>query len=670
MTAEEARRGAEDDAVIEDAPARIPLYARVRSRGGAVFARRRNRVIAGVAVAAVALGSGTSAVYAAAQDGGGEYRTALAEIADVTETLALSGQLATADSSDVAFQVSGTVDSVLVALGDQVTAGQRLATIDATDLEQAVTSARDAVASAEQSLEDDLEAQSNGSSSSSASSTTGSAGSNNASEPGTTGSDSSGSGSGSTGSTSDDAATQKALEAVTAAQQALLEQYEAATSTGEESSSAVAQAEEICAPFLDATLTEDGQDGASATDGAEAAEGAPAESAEEQDSGSDDDPSSEDDAADGLQSALETVQAQLADCQTAIAVSEEAQSTAQAANSALTDAATALDEKVAALRKLLGISDSATPDADSSAEGAGSTGTGPVASAESSSGADSSASLSSGSESAPGSSDALSAGSGSITAERILADRAAIAVAEAELAIAAQNLTFASITSPISGTIVSVGMTVGDAVASASDAAVITVQGDGGYVVQATVTLSRITGVEVGQSAGITLPAFGATYVGEVTSIGVLNVSTTSTPSYTITISVDAGDESPRIGATADVDVQLADAVGVLTVPTSAVTRTNTGATVTRLVDGRTETSAVTLGAAGAERTEIIDGLSEGDVVVLADLNQVITADEESETGLTGLGGSNDQEFTFPDGVGIPAGGFSDSGGGFTPPGN
>lgn len=259
-----------------------------------------------------------------------------------------------------------------------------------------------------------------------------------------------------------------------------------------------------------------------------------------------------------------------------------------------------------------------------------------------------------------------SGSSGTITAERILADRAAIDLAEAELAIAQQDVTFASITSPVSGTVVSVAMAVGDSVSAASDTAVITVQSDGGYIVQATVTLSKITGVEVGQTAEVTLPAFGSVYEGEVSSIGVLNVSTSSTPSYTVTISVDAGDESPRIGATADADVQIADATGVLTVPTSAITRTDTSATVTRLVDGNTETVTVTLGAVGTERTEITDGLSEGDAVVLADLDEVITSDDEStDTGLTGLGGSSDEEFTFPDG-----GGFTGGGGDFAPPGN
>ncbi|WP_460799418.1 hypothetical protein [Microbacterium sp. GXF0217] len=140
-----------------------------------------------------------------------------------------------------------------------------------------------------------------------------------------------------------------------------------------------------------------------------------------------------------------------------------------------------------------------------------------------------------------------------------------------------------------------------------------------------------------------------------MSAIGFVNVSETSTPSYTVTLALGAGDAEPRIGATADASVKLTTAADVLTVPTSAVTLTGTAATVSVLRDGTPTAVDVTTGAVGSERTEITDGLVEGDTVVLADLNAAISSDEESaSTGLTGLGGSTSE---FPSRSNVTGGG-------------
>lgn len=659
------------DMVDVEAAPRDSWPARVGGGFRRALHSRRNRVVAGIAVTAVVLASGTGAVYAATQGATGNYRTAVAEVADVSETLALSGQLASSSSVGAAFQVDGTVSQVLVALGDTVSAGQQLATLDVTDLEDAVTSAKDAVANAEQTLEDDLESQASGTSTTSAASTASPSTATSTSTSSSSGSSSSSGGgdsstSGGESSTAEDEARLRAIADVSDAQQALLTQYDAATTAGDASSAALAQAQEICAPFLSAQLDDDAQNvetetgpdaEADADDEAETVtEGSEATAPDAADS----------DTSDDLETALETAQTQLAECQTAVSASQDAQSTTSTANTALTDAATALNAKVAALQALLGTGSSAgTPGGGTSESTTGETAaTAPSTSSGSAAESSTSATPSGGSGATGG------ASSATITAERILADQAAIDLAEAELAIARQNATFASLTTPVSGTVVGVALAAGDSVSAASDSAVITVQGDGGYIVQATASLSRIATVAVGQSAEIALPAFGSTFSGEVASIGVLDVSETSTPSYTVTVSVDAGEDSPRVGATANVEIELSDAVDVLTVPTSAITRSGSTATVRQLVDGELTTAEVTLGAVGSERTEILDGLDEGDAVVLADLDQVITSDDEesTSTGLTGIGGSGGEDVMFGGG-GFGGGTFPTDGDVPAPPG-
>ncbi|MFE6995067.1 HlyD family efflux transporter periplasmic adaptor subunit [Microbacterium sp. NPDC057659] len=645
-----------DDMRADEAPA---ADTRARRGAGAFFTRRRNRVLVGIAVTALVLASGTTAVYAATRGGDGDYRTAVTAKADVTEALDLSGQLASAKSADASFQVAGTVASVTVSLGDEVTAGQALAALDTGDLSDAVTKAEDTVASAQQTLEDDLDAQSNGASSSSASgnssgspalpSTGGSPQKNpggstpggstpggstpggstpGGSTPGestpgesTPGGDN---GPGDNGSgSSNDEATKAAIAAVTTAQQKLLEKYGQSVSAGEASRAALTSAQQVCAPFLDAKLEVPAENGSA--DGGDAA-------------------ALDEAAIAALQTALKDAQGQLTNCQDAVSATQSAQQTTETANGAVSDAAKDLNDAVTALQEQLSASDGSGTD---STDGESSqTGTTAGTSAFSSTLVIRTAAVTS--MATPDGMTGGSGSSGTITAEKILADQAAIDAAEAQLAIAKQDLALATLTSPIDGTIVSVGMVPGDTVSAGSDTAVITVQSAGGYVVEVGVGLSRIGKVEVGQDAKVVLPAFGAEYDATVASIGVLNTSSTSTPSYTVTLAVDAGDDTPRIGATATATVQLAAAKDVLTVPTSAVTRSGSAATVDVLIDGAVKKTAVTLGAVGAERTEIAKGLSAGDVVVLADLDQAITSDDTSTSTRLGSGRFSSGDFPSP----------------------
>jgi hypothetical protein len=117
----------------------------------------------------------------------------------------------------------------------------------------------------------------------------------------------------------------------------------------------------------------------------------------------------------------------------------------------------------------------------------------------------------------------------------------------------------------------------------------------------------------------------------------VLNVSQTSTPSYAVTLALDSGTDAIRIGATAQATVTLSATDSALSVPTSAVTLTTTGATVLVLRDGVPTTVTVQVGAVGAERTQILGGLSQGETVVVADLTASSTSDDTTTGGLTNL---------------------------------
>ncbi|TBN57932.1 efflux RND transporter periplasmic adaptor subunit [Glaciihabitans arcticus] len=66
----------------------------------------------------------------------------------VSTTISASGSIAAVQEVSASFAVSGTIASVDVALGDTVTAGQKLGTLDTTDLSAAVSEASSSLSSA------------------------------------------------------------------------------------------------------------------------------------------------------------------------------------------------------------------------------------------------------------------------------------------------------------------------------------------------------------------------------------------------------------------------------------------------------------------------------------------------------------------------------------------
>ncbi len=265
---------------------------------------------------------------------------------------------------------------------------------------------------------------------------------------------------------------------------------------------------------------------------------------------------------------------------------------------------------------------------------AASTGTGATSAAASTPSATvTAATPSSSSASTPGGASSATTAS----AADVLADKAAIALAEAQVDVARANLGMTTLTSPIAGTIGAVGMAPGDAVTASSATAVMTVLGATGHLVTSTLGLAVIDTVAVGQEASVTVGSTDEVLHGTVSSIGVLDVSDGSTPEYTVVVTLDDTDAPLFEGASAQVTITVAGDDATLTVPTSAVHVADGEATVAVLRGGEPTDVVVQIGAVGAELTEIRSGLADGDEVVLADLRQSLDG-EATDTGLTGLG--------------------------------
>ena len=79
--------------------------------------------------------------------------TATATVGTIRQTVAATGTLAPAQRADLTFQVSGTVTTVPVAVGDKVAKGATVATLDDTDLQAAVDAAQASVSAAEDQVD-------------------------------------------------------------------------------------------------------------------------------------------------------------------------------------------------------------------------------------------------------------------------------------------------------------------------------------------------------------------------------------------------------------------------------------------------------------------------------------------------------------------------------------
>jgi HlyD family secretion protein len=229
----------------------------------------------------------------------------------------------------------------------------------------------------------------------------------------------------------------------------------------------------------------------------------------------------------------------------------------------------------------------------------------------------------------------------------LIAYQAAVDAAEADVAVATQAITQATIVSPIDGTVASVGLEPGDEVSAASADQAIVVAGDGGYEVTTTVSVSELPDLEVGQAVLVSPDGRDVQLEGEIVAVGV--AATDGTTGYPVTIAlVEPADTALRNGAIASLAITTAGANETLVVPTSAVTVDGSTATVTAYDGADVTEVTVEVGAIGSIWTEIRSGLEAGQQVVLADLSEPLpgTATESNDT---------DGTVTFPGG---PPGGF------------
>jgi multidrug efflux pump subunit AcrA (membrane-fusion protein) len=256
-----------------------------------------------------------------------------------------------------------------------------------------------------------------------------------------------------------------------------------------------------------------------------------------------------------------------------------------------------------------------------------------------------------------------SGGAGQSAATRVVSDQAAVTSAEASLSSAQTDLASATLKSSIAGTVGSVTLVKGTSDQGES----IVIVGAGAAEVTVNVPLAVMATVHVGQKARVTPQGATSSVPGSVTSISLLpsaaatgtgsgtggQSTAASTPAYPVVVRVPDALPALASGSRAEASLLIGAVSNVLIVPNSALTPLGNGQALALIFNGGVATRAlVKTGYAGTLTTQITSGLSAGQQVVLADMSTALPTNTTNARrfgvgagagggfGGTGLGGA------------------------------
>jgi hypothetical protein len=253
-----------------------------------------------------------------------------------------------------------------------------------------------------------------------------------------------------------------------------------------------------------------------------------------------------------------------------------------------------------------------------------------------------------------------SSGTASNSAQQLASDQAAIDSATASLIEAQQALANAQLTSPVTGTVASVALTVGQTVTAGSSSDAITIINSGSYQATASLTSTQAAEVKVGDQALVTVNGAPGTLTGTVTRVGPVNTSNSSY-TYPLIVLLPGGSHGIAAGSTAQVQVVLHQVANARAVPTSAVQTVGNNSYVLVPASGQEARRKITVGIVGSIYTQVTGGVAKGTTVILANLSQAVpSSSTSSSTG--GFGGGR---FGGGGGSGIGGGAGFGGGGGF-----
>ena len=207
--------------------------------------------------------------------------------------------------------------------------------------------------------------------------------------------------------------------------------------------------------------------------------------------------------------------------------------------------------------------------------------------------------------------------------------------ARASLLNAQTQLSYATIRSPISGTVASVTTQEGETVSASNQAPTfVTIVNLSQLQVDVYIDETDVGKIKVGQKASIVVDAYPSKdFEGEVTAISPRATLVNNVVYYIATVKLENLEGLLKPDMTANVGIVLEQRPNVLVVPNPAIKKEDGKAYVQVLVDGKVLTRTVKLGRKDQRVTEVMEGVREGEQVVLggAPFTPAETADKATK---------------------------------------
>jgi HlyD family secretion protein len=196
------------------------------------------------------------------------------------------------------------------------------------------------------------------------------------------------------------------------------------------------------------------------------------------------------------------------------------------------------------------------------------------------------------------------------TKQQIAAQEAVVKQAQAAVTNSSALLAKTVIIAPIAGTVSKIDAKVGEIINA--NAPAISMISENDYQIETNVTEIDLAKIKIGNSADITLDAYGNDVIfnAVITAIDPGETVIDGVPTYKTTLQFVEKDERIKSGMTANISIFTETRENVLSIPQKYVRNKNGQTIVNTLQNGKTVETAITLGLKGADGwVEILDGL-------------------------------------------------------------
>ena len=195
---------------------------------------------------------------------------------------------------------------------------------------------------------------------------------------------------------------------------------------------------------------------------------------------------------------------------------------------------------------------------------------------------------------------------------------------------------------------------------SSSSTAQVVVVSTGSYIVNASVTSTSVSQVLVGDQATITVSGSTTPVYGTVGSVGLLASTTSGVSSFPVVIDVTGSPAGLYGGSSANVTIIVKELQNVVVVPTTAISYTTGAPTVSLDTNGKKTNQPVTIGTASDGSTQIVSGLSVGQKIYVTTISfhGALSSGRSGASGTGGFGGFGGATGTGGFGGATGAGGF------------